>query len=259
MRAPITPRLLVLACAALLCAGAQADLQDEIQVYDDGINEPGEFGLELHLNATPSGRRTPDFPGEVTPHHGWRLTPEFSWGLTKTLEAGLYLPLAADADGRWALAGAKLRLKWLPVQVRDGRGGFGGVNVELGRLRPAYTEQRNGGEARFIAGWRGAEWLLVANPILGFALSGPGSGGRPDFELGLKAVRHVAEGLSAGVEYYAGTGPIGQSLPWSQQDRRVYAVIDVDRKPWIFNVGIGRGLTDGADRWTVKAIFELPF
>lgn len=107
------PCLLALA-ALLFGAAAHADLQDEIQVYDDGIDEPSEFGLELHVNATPSGRRTPDFPGEVTPHHGWRLTPEFSWGLTKTLEAGLYLPLAADAAGHWSAAGVKLRLKWLP-------------------------------------------------------------------------------------------------------------------------------------------------
>jgi len=33
----------------------------------------------------------------------------------------------------------------------------------------------------------------------------------------------------------------------------------VDREPWVFNLGIGKGLTDATDRWTIKAIFELPF
>jgi hypothetical protein len=35
--------------------------------------------------------------------------------------------------------------------------------------------------------------------------------------------------------------------------------MDYDRKPWSFNLGIGRGLTTAADRWTIKAIFEVPF
>ena len=256
---PMQRLLAALILVALAAAPAHADLQDEIQVYDDAINEPGEFGVELHVNTTPSGRSTPDYPGEVTPDHGWRVTPELSWGLTKTLGAGLYLPLARDTDGHWDLAGLKLRLKFLPWQTEDGRGGFGGVNVEVGRLKEQYSQQRNAAEMRFIAGWRSADWLLVANPILGFALSGPGSGQRPEFELGLKATRRFLEGFSAGAEYYSATGPIGDPLPWQQQDNRLFAVLDVDRKPWIFNVGIGRGLTDAADRWTVKAIFDLPF
>lgn len=54
---------------------ARAALPDEIQVYTDDINAPGEFGLELHVNTTPQGRRTPEFANEVTPHHGLRVTP----------------------------------------------------------------------------------------------------------------------------------------------------------------------------------------
>jgi len=47
-----------LAAAATLAAlPCRADLQDEIQVYDDAINSPRELGLELHVNTTPSGRR----------------------------------------------------------------------------------------------------------------------------------------------------------------------------------------------------------
>ena len=38
---------------------AHAALIDEIQVYTDDINAPGQFGLELHLNTTPKGRSTP--------------------------------------------------------------------------------------------------------------------------------------------------------------------------------------------------------
>ena len=49
-----------------------------------------------------------------------------------------------------------------------------------------------------------------------------------------------------------------QTLPWRELDNRLYVALDVGHKPCVFNLGLGRGLTDAADRWTVKAIFELP-
>ncbi len=252
----------VLAALAAVLPGAvpvaRAELQDEIQVYDDAIDAPGERGLELHLNTTPSGRRTPAYPGEATPHHGWRLTPEFSYGLSRDFEAGLYLPAERSADGRYSLAGAKLRLKWLPVQTVDGRGWFGGVNFELSRLARRYSDARTSGEARFIGGYRSDAWWVAVNPILDFALSDGQAGSRPAFVLAVKAARRVAEGYAAGFEYYADTGPLGRRLPWGEQDRRLYLALDVDRGPWVFNLGVGRGLTDTSDRWTLKAIFEVP-
>lgn len=239
---------------------AAADLQDEIQVYTNDIGEPGERGLELHVNTTPRGRSTPDYPGEVTPQHGLRVTPEFSWGLTRTLEAGLYLPLVMDGSGHWDAAGLKLRLKWLPWRPAEGAdGGFGGLNLELSRLAGRYSASRSGAELRSILGWRGGDWLLAVNPTLGFDLSDGYQGGRPELSLGVKVSRRVAEGLAAGAEWYAGTGPVGRPLPRSEQDQRLFLALDVDRKPWFVNLGLGRALTDAADRWTVKAIFELPF
>ena len=58
-------------------------------------------------------------------------------------------------------------------------------------------------EARFIVGWRDADWLLVAIPTLGFDLSDGQAGGWPDFSQGLKAARKVGEGLAAGLEAYS--------------------------------------------------------
>src|ERR1039458_3546525 len=94
-------RVLFAAAAGLGCAvlPARAAMIDEIQVYTDDINKPGEFGLELHVNTTPKGRSTPDFPREITPWHGLRFTPEFSYGLARDLAAGQYLPYARDAEG----------------------------------------------------------------------------------------------------------------------------------------------------------------
>lgn len=249
--------LAVAAVAALAGAPCRADLQDEIQVYDDSIDKPGEFGLEVHVNTTPKGRNFSNYPGEVPPQHALRVAPEFSYGLTRTVELGLYIPTALRPGGPYDFAGGKLRLKWLPLQAQHGGGAFAGVNFELSRLAYRYSESRMSMEARFIAGWRNADWLLVANPTFGINLS-PGYRGAPDFDLQLKAARRIGEGLAGGLEYYGGMGPANHLLPWKQQDNRLFLAVDVDRQPWMFNVGLGYGLTPGADRWSLKAIFEVP-
>lgn len=244
----------------LLVTPLPAVMIDEIQVYTDDINAPGKFGLELHLNATLQGRSAPDYRGEITPHHGLRLTPEFSYGLSRTFEAGLYLPLEHTGDGADDLAGAKLRLKWLPVQPDEKTGGwFAGANCELSWLQRRFEEHHWSMELRTMLGYRTSEWLLAANPVFGWTLAGPDRAARPEFELQLKAARRIAPGISFGPEYYADFGLLGRALPAAAQDHVLYAAFDVDLKPWIFNFGLGRGLTAAADRWTVKFIFEVPW
>ena len=44
--------------ASLLWPGEAPAIQDEIQVYVDDVNAPGEYGLETHINTTPRGRRS---------------------------------------------------------------------------------------------------------------------------------------------------------------------------------------------------------
>ncbi|GAC1524763.1 MAG: hypothetical protein NVS2B4_00090 [Ramlibacter sp.] len=234
-----------------------ADLQDEIQVYDDAINAAGEPGLEVHVNATPNGRRFGNYQGEIPPAGAVRVTPELSWGATRTMELGLYLPSVLRSS-RYELAGAKVRLKYLPLQPSESQGAFAGVNLELSRLKYRYSESRTSLESRFIVGWRGREWLMAANPIVGAGLSPGYAGQRPDFSLGAKVSRRVSAGLAAGVETYSQMGPIGRPLPWMEQDQKVFLVLDVDRAPWVFNIGIGHGMTKASDRTTVKAIFEIP-
>lgn len=255
-------RRLAACCAVpLLVAGgaARAALPDEIQVYTSDINKRGEFGLELHLNTTPSGRSTPDFPGEIPPAHGLRLTPEFSYGVLPSLEAGLYLPVVFGADDRNRFAGPKIRAKWLPLRVdAEGNGAFAGVNFEYAWVSEVLEQATRAMEVRPILGWRDPDWLVAVNPILEFAFSGPEKGSRPGFNPSLKIARRVAEGVAVGPEYYAELGEVGHFLPHGEQSHSLYLAIDVDRAPWVFNFGVGRGLTGATDRWTVKAIFEIP-
>ncbi len=248
--------------AAIACAAlpARAVLPDEIQVYLDDINRPGQFGLELHVNTTPKGRSTPDFPGEVTPYHGLRVTPEFSYGLTRDLEAGLYLPYDRDAAGTTHFGGPKLRLKWLPLRQEEGASGmFLGANLEYAQIRPQLEQSTYALELRPIIGYRTGGWLIATNPVLEWPLAGPEHDGKPEFAPSFKLARDVAQGIALGVEYYADRGKFGRTLPHAEQSNTLYFALDFDRNPWVFNLGVGRGLTEATDRWTVKAIFEIPF
>lgn len=234
-------------------------ITDEIQVYTDELNDAGERGLELHLNTTPRGRKTPDYAGDLPPYRGTRITPEFSLGLGHDLEAGLYVPAAFDARGDLYGGGLKLRMKWLPVHGGEGEGGwYFGANQELSNLTRKFSESHLSTELRVIGGYRAKDWLIGVNQVLGWGLS-PGFRGSPEASIGVKAVHKVAPGIAMGGEYYNTVGTLANHLPDDQQDRSFFLVMDFDRKPWVFNVGIGHGMTVASDNWTLKAIFEIPF
>ncbi|HTQ99666.1 MAG TPA: hypothetical protein VMH83_06740 [Candidatus Acidoferrum sp.] len=244
--------------AGLTGSVARAELDDEIQVYADEINDPGQFGVELHAITFPSARSVPDYAGEVTPNHALYLTTELSWGLSKTFEAGMYIPFARDSDGGFYSGGVKGRLKWLPVKEDEAVGGwYAGANVEYGYEPRRFSDVAYHAELRTMFGWRDHDWLLGINPTFGWDLSN-GASGQGDFNFGFKGTRRVAEGLAMGIEYYADTGPLANMLPRQQQDQKLFFVIDVDRAPWVFNFGIGTGLTAATADTTIKFIFELP-
>ena len=178
----------------------------------------------------------------------------------KDFEAGMYLPTVRDADGSFSASGVKLRLKWLPLKpAEDNPGWYAGVNWEVARIDKRYSDSPMTTEVRTIIGYRADQWLLGVNPILSWDLSPGYRNGGPDMVLGFKGVHDVAEGIALGLEYYSGIGKLSHPLPHSLQEHTIYAVMDFDRKPFDFNLGIGRGLTGATDQWTVKAIFNVPF
>jgi len=251
----IRPRFLAL-LLLLSPAGALAALPDEIQVYTDDLEAPGERGLELHVNTTPSGRSTPDYPGEVTPYHGLRVTPEISWGLGHDTDWGIYLPFVRSAEGDYAFAGPKVRLKWLPLRPAEGgTGTFAGVNGELAYVQEKFVQARKTLEVRPILGWRGTDWLFSFNPTVGFDLAGE-EGGVAMFHPSAKAARSIGEKRALGVEYYADLGPLSHFAPREEQQHTLYLVLDTEGKVGV-NFGIGRGLTSATDRWTIKAILSF--
>ena len=253
--------ILAASCALLLPA-AHSALPDEIQVYTDDINAPGEFGLELHVNTTPRGIRTPGYPGEVVTHRGLRITPEFSYGITPTVEAGLYLPLVLSG-GNWSLAGIKPRLKWLPIKGDEANGGlYAGANLELSNIQGKFNASRHNAELRIMLGHRGRDWLIGVNPVFTWALSSSQevpAPQNPQFSFNTRVTRRVADGVSLGVEYYNSRGTWRRFDPGNEQGKSLFFIVEVENKLLPFHLGIGSGLNDATDRLTVKAIFDIPF
>jgi hypothetical protein len=264
------PLALLLAALACLPGPARPVLPDEIQVYVDDLGGPGEFGLQLHANTTPQGPSGPDpaAAGERPTRHETRLTPEFSWGIGHGFELGMYAPVVVDEHLAAELAAFKARIKW--VAGRDGRargeehggapgtGTFYGANLELAWTRSRFDHNERTAELRPILGWRDGDWLLAANPCLEFALAGGARQREPDFSPSFKLARRLAPGIMVGPEYYADTGPVRGLDPLQEQHHEVFLALDIDRRPWNVNLGIGRGLTRASDRWTLKAIVEIP-
>jgi len=251
-------RFLCAASALWLSSPAHSALPDEIQVYTSDINAPGEFGLELHLNTTPSGNSQPSYPGEVTNPHGWRATAEFSYGLAPAWEVGFYIPTVLTRENTYYVTGPKLRLKWLPLRPKDGVGYFAGANVELAHVDQRFDQSTRTLELRPIFGYQDARWLLAVNPVLDWNLAGPDKSGVPDFAPSFKVARSVLPWLRAGVECYLDLGRLNHPAMGPQQAQTVYLAFDVSHGPLVFNFGIGRGLSQAADRWTLKWIFEIP-
>ncbi len=240
----------LVAAAIFCCSQAHGALPDEIQVYTDDVSAPGERGIELHVNTTPSGRSAPGYPGEVPTHHGLRITPELSWGLAPDVDWGLYLPFVRSGDGTDYFAGPRFRLKWMPL--RGNPGYFAGMNVELSFVERRFEEARRTAEFRPIVGYRDDDWLFAFNPIVGTDLAGPQKGVltlAPAF----KIARSAGGGYALGAEYYAELGRLSHFAPRSEQSHILYFVLDTQK----LNFGVGRGLNGATDRWTVKAIYSF--
>ena len=253
--------LKLMALAVMGATPALAALPDEFQVYTDDINKPHEFGLELHVNSTIDGLSQQAYPGEIVANHGIRMTPEFSYGLNEDFEAGLYVPTSLN-NGDWRIAGFKLRMKWLPLKVIDGKGWFAGANLELSDVSARFEGARYNAELRTMIGYRVDEWLFAVNPVFGTTLSHSQENPQPrnpDFSLGYKISHSVADGLDLGLEYYNEKGSWHQFDQGSDQSKMLFLAADITKGPLPFNIGIGRGLNDNTDRWTVKFIFEIPW
>jgi hypothetical protein len=242
--------------AALGSFEARAASNDEIQVYDDAINKPGEWGLDTHLNYVASGITVPAWPGDAPSNHSFRATPELSYGVDGRWELGAYLPLLRTGSGANDIEGGKVRVKYMAPS--DGGAFYWGINQELGWVSLRSAEQHWNVEIRPILGYRTGCWNLTLNPIIGIELNGP-NGEIPDFSPAVRASCALGKTFSLGVEHYAGLGKLEHISPWAQQSQNTYLVMDTELAGYAINFGVGKGWNASSDRWTVKAIIGARF
>jgi hypothetical protein len=230
----------------------------EIQVYEGDINQQLQAGLEVHTNFVASGRRDAAFPGEAVPHHTWRTTLEPSFGVLAWWELGAYLQLAtAPSRSEAHFGGFKLRSKFVVPRHRTGDFTLG-LNMEVGRgVAPLGSDDWDT-EFRPIFAYQRGRLFAALNPIIGWALSGDTSV-VPDLEPCGKLRVDTGLGFGVGVEYYAGLGPLSDVRAFQQQEHFVYLIGDLIGGPFDLNLGLGRGITDASDDWTVKAIAGMAF
>ncbi|NTV11615.1 MAG: hypothetical protein HGA47_12715 [Zoogloea sp.] len=240
-----------------LAAGAAVAAPDEIQVYEDDMNRPGEYGVELHANFVMQGPRTPSYAGELPSRHVLQVTPEFSYGITPNLEAGMYFPPIAFAPGGQSYEnGMRLRLKYIAPK-EEGQAFFYGLNTEFGYSSQRVSDSAWNMELRPIMGYRAGPWLVLFNPIVDLAFSQPGSGA--SFEPAFKVGREVAPGYRIGLEDYAALGPLQRNVVEREHAHTLFAAVDIEMGGVDVNFGIGRGFGDASDRLLAKMIIGLPF
>lgn len=244
-------------CAAGLAAPAHA-APEEIQVYMDEINDPGEIGLDLHLNYVPVGERGSEYPGAQPSLDRLRYTPEVSIGLPERFELGIYPTLGTiDPQGGVAVHGIKGRLKWLGP-VPKGAKWWWGANFEIGHEDRSLSANPGNAEFKAMLGARFGRWTLAGNLNADFVVAGR----EPTplaFDLDTRISYQMSRRLQIGVEAYDGLGTTRDFGSFARSEQSVFAVMDVEvGGGWGLNLGLGHGFTANRDDLIMKAIVSVP-
>lgn len=256
-------RLCAAALSLICCAGAPAlAAPEEIVVFTDEFEKPGEIGYELHLNWANRSRTTPDHPGEQAPNRILRFMPEVVWGLSPTWNFALHVPMSRDTVlDKTTVDGLKLRLQNLHVrQLGDGASWFYGANYEFSLYHKRLSETPGSIELRGILGWRNEDWMVAVNPILNKGINAPaGVSNSVDFDLFSKVMRTVGKDVAVGLEHYSQLGPLKQLQFGSQSSQITYAVAEFPLPGGFdLHIGVGHGWTSPADKRVFKALIGLP-
>jgi hypothetical protein len=228
---------------------------DEIQVYDAEIEPPGVFNLMVHTNFTPSGRKTPVFPGAIIPNDSVNGTSEWAYGVTPWFEQGLYLPVYSFySTGRGAtINGFKIRELFVRPHAHD-HTFFYGVNFEFSVNATYWETRRISSEIRSIVGLHLHRVDLIYNPI--FDTDYTGGLGNLEFNPAGRVAYNLNDKWAIATEEYDGFGPLRRFVPLNDQFHEIWAVMDHYSKFVDIETGIGFGLTPGSDNVTLKLMLS---
>jgi hypothetical protein len=229
---------------------ALADDLFEVEVFHVRVNDPLQFGTELHSNYVLSG--APRGAPELSPNHVLYELAEPTFGILKGWEVGAHIQEAVRPTGpNWG--GARLRTMVIVPMPETSSVRFA-TNVEGGYTPPAYNPNTWDLEVRPVAEWRFWDFDIDVNPVIDFTFTGP-SAGFPQFDPAA-AVRYTLLGtLDLGVEYYASFGAFGRFEPVAKEGQYIFETMDLVRWPaWRVRAGLGEGLTPNSNPLTVTTV-----
>jgi hypothetical protein len=237
-------------CFWSVSASAQTD---EIQVYDAEIAEPGALNLMVHNNFTPSGLKTPRFPGGLVANQTLNGVPEWAYGVTDWFEQGLYLPLYSVANGEGpVLDGFKVRELFVVPHAAE-QTFFYGINFEFSYNAQHWDPYRSTSEIRPILGWHLGKFDIIINPILDNSWTGFNN---LDFAPCARLAYNIDKTWAIAAEVYSDYGVLKHFLPFEQQSQQLFGVVDYKSSDFNIEAGVGYGLTPGSDRLVVKLMIS---
>ncbi len=211
------------------------------------------FNLTWHNNFTPSGIKTPAFPGAVTADKSWNGVPEWAYGVAKWFEAGLYMPLySLDDHGQgFGINGFKLRALFVEPDAHDKTFAYG-VNFEFSINAARWNPKRYSSEVRPIIGWHLKPIDVIINPIFDTEYDGLRN---LEFVPSMRLAYNKSEKWAVAAEEYDDFGPIHHFNTVGQQVHETWAVIDYTGALDV-EAGVGVGLNNASDHLTLKLILS---
>jgi hypothetical protein len=236
---------------ALTAGTTMASAQtDEIQVYDGAIAEPGVFNLTWHNNFTPSGQKTPGFPGGLVNNKNLNGVTEWAYGVTDWFEAGLYLPLYSVSAARGpSINGGKLRLLFAKPHADDHKF-FYAANFEFSYNAGHWDPRTYTSEIRPIVGVHLKPWDIIVNPILDNSWYGGFKS--LDFAPATRVAYNIDPKWAVAIEEYSDYGPLRNFYVAKDRGHQIWGVFDHDAKFAHIEAGVGFGLTSASDKVTFK-------
>ena len=105
-----------------------------------------------------------------------------------------------------------------------------------------------------------AGWYFAVNPALERTFHGPDVKQGIGFSPAAKVGYDFSKVVSAGFEYYADYGRIGNFDSLREQQQQIFAVTDLNVSPkWEINIGVGVGPTAATDHLIIKGILGRRF
>lgn len=252
LKSPARLFLIVVLGLMLLPATALAQT-DEIQVYDASIAPQGTLNLTWHNNFIADGLETPAFRGALVPNHSFNGVTEWAYGVKPWFEAGLYLPLYSDSQGRGATYnGFKLRALFVVPHAEDRRFVYG-ANFEFSINTAHWDPKRYTSEVRPIIGWHLHPVDIIINPIVDTSYDGLKN---LDFVPAIRVAYNFPSAWAIAAEEYDDYGPLHEFLPRQAQVHQLYGVVDRDGGFFDVEAGVGVGLTGASDDLTFKLILS---